>query len=134
MVPGKPLTKRQRARVARAVSDAEDWTGLQFCVYLGPTWDDPRAHAEALLAENGLDAAPAALLLVAPEARRFEIVTSQAAARRLSDHAIRLAALAMTASFSVGDIAGGITEAVRQLAQAAGEGPVAGAELPDVLG
>jgi uncharacterized membrane protein YgcG len=81
----------------------------------------------------GLAARPAVLLLVAPEARRLEIVTSPAAARRVPDHAARLAALAMTSSFGVGDIAGGITEGVRQLAQAAGAGEPDGAELPDLL-
>ncbi len=133
MVPGKPLNERQRRRIAKAVQSAERWTGLQFCVYLGPTEDDPLAHAHALMDELGLTAKPAVLLLVAPEARRLEIVTSPAAARRIHDYAARLAALAMSASFGVGDITGGITEGVRQLAQAAGPGAAAGAELPDVL-
>lgn len=133
MVPGKPLTARQRARIARAVDAAENWTGLQFCVYLGPVEDDPRASANALMDGLGLSGRPAALLLVAPESRRLEIVTSPAAAKRIPDHAARLAALAMAASFGVGDVAGGVTEGVRLLAQAAGPGEAAGAELPDLL-
>lgn len=133
MVPGKPLTERQRRRVARAVRAAEEWCGLQFCVYLGPTEDDPLAHAHALMHELGLAEAPAVLLLVAPEARRLEIVTSPAAARRISDHEARLAALSMSASFGVGDVAGGVAEGVRLLAQAAGPGARGGADLPDLL-
>jgi uncharacterized membrane protein YgcG len=133
VVPGKPLSERQRRRVARAVAAAERWTGLQFCVYLGPTEADPLAHAHALMADLGLTAKPAALLLVAPEARRLEIVTSPAAAERIPDHAARLAALAMSASFGVGDIAGGIAEGVRLLAQAAGAGDPSGTDLPDLL-
>lgn len=133
MVPGKPLTERQRARVARAVRAAEDWTGLEFCVYLGPADGDPRAQAEAMMDDLGLREAPAVLLLVVPEARRFEIVTSPAAAERISGHAAQLAALAMSASFGVGDIAGGITEGVRLIAAAAGRGARTGRDLPDVL-
>ena len=133
VVPGKPLTERQRRRIARAVRAAESWTGLQFCVYLGPTEEDPLAHANALMDELGLTAEPAVLILVAPEARRLEVVTSPAAARRIPDHAAKLAALAMSASFGVGDIAGGVAEGVRQLAQAAGAGARTGAALPDLL-
>lgn len=133
VVPGKPLRPRHRARIARAVHAAEAWTGLQFCVYLGPTEDDPRAHAYALLDGAGLADRPAVLLLVAPEVRRFEIVTTPTAAGRVPDHAARLAALAMTASFGVGDIAGGVAEGVRLLAEAAGPGAPHGGDLPDLL-
>ncbi|HVF05423.1 MAG TPA: DUF5130 family protein [Frankiaceae bacterium] len=133
MVPGKPLTKRQRARVARAVRHAEEWTGLEFCVYLGPVDGDPRAQAETMMDDLGLREDPAVLLVVVPEARRFEIVTSPAADERVPAHAAQLAALAMSASFGVGDIAGGIAEGVRLLADAAGRGARTGRDLPDVL-
>jgi uncharacterized membrane protein YgcG len=133
VVPGKPLSERQRRRVARAVRAAEEWTGLQFCVYLGPTEADPLAHAHALMEQLGLTSEPAVLLLVAPEARRLEIVTSPAAAERIPNRAAELAALAMSSSFGVGDVAGGITEGVRLLAQAARRGERSGSELPDLL-
>lgn len=131
--PGKPLTQRQRRRIARAVERAEHWTGLEYCVYLGPTEEDPRAHALRMLAELGLTEQPAVLLLVAPAARRLEIVMGRGAAMRIDDRAARLAALAMSASFAVGDVAGGITEGIRLLAQAAGPGVQVSAELPDLL-
>lgn len=133
MVPGKPLTARQRARVAASVRRAEEWTGLEFCVYLGPTETDPLTQARAMMDDLGLTSHPAVLLLVAPEQRRLEIVTSPAAAKRISDRDARLAALAMSASFGVGDVAGGIMEGVRLLAQVAGQGTRSGADLPDVL-
>jgi uncharacterized membrane protein YgcG len=133
VVPGKPLTERQRRRVARAVRAAEEWTGLQFCVYLGPTEADPLAHANALMDRLGLTGEPAVLLLVAPAERRLEIVTSPAAARRIPNRSAELAALAMASSFGVGDVAGGIAEGVRLLAQAARRGDPAGPELPDLL-
>jgi uncharacterized membrane protein len=127
------LTERQRRRIARAVDRAEEWTGLQFCVYLGPTEDDPVAQAHALMDDLGLAERPAVLILVAPEARQLEIVTSPAAAERIENREARLAALSMSASFGVGDVAGGVAEGVRLLAQAAGQGRATGAELPDLL-
>jgi len=133
VAPGKPLTERQRRRVARAVDRAEEWTGLQFCVYLGPTETDPREKAYALLNDLGLAERPAVLLLVAPEERRLEIVTTPAAAERIDDRSANLAAMSMSASFGVGDVAGGIAEGVRLLAQAAGRGEPVGVELPDLL-
>lgn len=133
MVPGKPLTERQRRRIAKAVDRAEAWTGLQLCVYLGPTETDPLAQAHALMDELGLAERPAVLILVAPRERRLEIVTSPAARERIDDHDARLAALAMSASFGVGDVTGGIVEAVRLLAQSAGPGGPEGTELPDLL-
>lgn len=133
MGPGKPLTERQKRRVARAVDRAEAWTGLEFCVYLGPTETDPLDKANALMTELGLAERPAVLLLVAPVERRLEIVTSPAAAERIHDRDARLASVSMSASFGVGDVAGGIAEGVRLLAQAAGPGVRAGRDLPDLL-
>lgn len=133
MVPGKPLTKRQRARVARAVEAAEAWSGLEICVHLGPVEGELAATARALLADLGLAGVPSVLLLAAPESRRLEIITSESGARRVPDHALRLAAVAMSASFGVGDVAGGITEAVRLIAQAAGRGERTGPDLPDLV-
>jgi uncharacterized membrane protein len=127
------LTERQRRRIARAVRTAERWTGLEFCVYLGPVEHDPLAHAQGLMNGLGLAERPAVLVLVAPEARRLEIVTSPAAAERIDDREARLAALAMEASFGVGDVAGGVAEAIRLLAQSAGPGTRTGADLPDLL-
>jgi uncharacterized membrane protein len=133
VVPGKPLTKRQRARIARAVEAAEAWTGLEICVHLGPA-EDPATAARALLADLGMAGVPSVLLLAAPESRRLEVVTSESGARRVPDHALRLAAVAMSASFGVGDVAGGITEAVRLISQAAGRGERTGPDLPDLVG
>ena len=45
------LTRRQHRQVVEAVEAAEKKTGLQFCVYLGPTEEDVRAHAETLFTE-----------------------------------------------------------------------------------
>ena len=134
VVTGKPLTARQRRRIARAVETAERCCGLQMCVYLGPTDDNPRAYAERLLAESGAVDRPAVLVLVTPQRRHFEIVTSPAARSRVSDDACAIAGVSMSASFAVGDVTGGIAEGVRLIAQYAGAGVESGEELPDVLG
>ncbi|HVE98162.1 MAG TPA: DUF5130 family protein [Mycobacteriales bacterium] len=132
---GKALTARQVRRVEQAVDRAERMCGLQFAVFVGGVEDDPGAYAEQLMADLGLSARPAVLVLVAPPQRRFEIRTAPHAQERLSDAACRMAAVSMTASFAVGDIVGGVCEGLRLLAQHAGPGePERGEdELPDVL-
>lgn len=130
------MSRRQLRRIASTVDRAEELTGLQFAVYLGPTSADSRAHAEAMLAELGHSDVPAVLLLVAPEQRRLEIVTSAAARTRIADRHCALAATSMTASFAVGDVVGGVCIGVQMLAQYAGA-PARDwrpePELPDVL-
>jgi uncharacterized membrane protein YgcG len=123
-------------RIARAVDVAEDETGLQLAVYVGPTSEDPRAQARAMLHELGHDLSPAVLILVAPERRHLEIVTSPAAQHRLTDRQAALVAASMAASFAVGDYVGGICTGVAMIAQYAGPPPddwQPEREMPDVL-
>ncbi|MEP7055177.1 MAG: DUF5130 family protein [Actinomycetota bacterium] len=131
-----PISGRQHRRLENAVSRAEEFTGLQFAVYLGPTRDDSREHAESMFASLGYHALPAVLLLVAPDQRRLEIVTSATARARITDRHAALAVTSMTSSFAVGDIVGGVCLGLDMLARYAGS-PRAGAaldsELPDVL-
>lgn len=138
MAPGdvRPLTRRQRRAVERAVHEAEETTGLQFCVYFGPADEDTRAQAEALFVDAGLDTRPAVLVLVEPVRRRVEVVTAADARARVPDTASELAVTTMTRHFSRGDLAGGIVAGVDVLAAAAGPAAAAvGAEeLPDVMG
>lgn len=132
-----PLTKRQHKRIAEAVDRAEELTGLQISVYLGPTREDSRAHAESMFSSLGFQGLPAVLILVAPDQHRLEIVTSPAAQERISDRHAALVATSMTSSFAVGDIVGGICLGVDMLARYAGPPPDDThhdeAELPDVL-
>jgi uncharacterized membrane protein YgcG len=129
------VTRRQRRRIEEAVDRAEETTGLQFCVYLGPTSNDSRAHAEQLFVEAGLHTRPAVLILVAPPQRRVEIVTAPAVRQWASDEACARVVDQMTARFAAGDLAGGIVTGVESLAAVVGpnRGP-GGEELPDVLG
>jgi uncharacterized membrane protein YgcG len=136
-VAGKArLSKKAHAQVAAAVDAAEETTGLQFCVYLGPTEDDARAHAERIFVDAGLHSRPAVLLLVAPPERRVEIVTAPEVRDRVSDQACQAAIEAMTVDFKAGDFAGGISTGIAHLAAVAGPGSAPDSddgELPDII-
>lgn len=131
-----PPTKAQRRHIAAAVDAAEEVTGLQLAVWLGPAEGDSRAAAEAMFVEAGLDQRPGVLLLVAPTARRVEIVTSPTIRDRVPDDAAAAAVRAMVARFKEGDLVGGIDAGLTTIVLAAGPGtPDDGQEeLPDVLG
>ena len=129
----RPLSARQERRVQQTIHEAEETTGLQICVYLGPTGEDARAHAEHLFVEAGLETRPAVLVLVAPEARRVEIVTGPEVRERVSDEAAQAAVDRMTEHFAAGDLMGGLVAGVHHVAEAAGPGRASGEELPDLL-
>jgi uncharacterized membrane protein YgcG len=57
------------------------------------------------------------LVLVDPAARIVEIVTGADARRDLDDAEVKLAALSMQTAFAAGDLVGGITGGVLQLAE-----------------
>lgn len=115
---------------------AEEITGLQFCVYLGPTGEDSRAHAEELFTRAGLQSRPAVLMLVAPPQRRVEVLTAPNVRSRLDDAACARAVADMTTRFAQGKLADGILAGLDDLVWAAGPGTAQPGteELPDVLG
>ena len=117
------------------MEDAERTTGLQFCVYLGPTSHDPRGHAEALFEKAGLHTLPAILLLVSPEARRVELVTSAEVRDRVSDETCANAIAEMTRFFAKSDIAGGIVAGTHMLQAAIGTASARSsiATFPDII-
>lgn len=132
----KGVSRRQRRRIERAVQEAERTTGLQFCVYLGHTGEDSRAHAETLFTEAGLHTRPAILVLVAPPQRRVEIVTAPAVRQWADDDACARVIDEMTTRFAAGDLTGGVVAGIDSLARIVGPARAApgGEELPDVLG
>lgn len=130
------LSRRDRHAIDFAVGDAELHTGLELCVYLGPAGEeDPRAHAERLFVQAGLQERPSVLLLVAPDRRRVEIVTAPAIRERLSDEACARAIEVMTPLFAQGRFVDGLIDGLRRLADEAGprSGPEP-PELPNILG
>jgi uncharacterized membrane protein YgcG len=129
----RPLTGVRQRQIERAVHRAEELTGLQLCVYVGPTGEDARAHAERLFAEAGLHTRPAILVLVAPQARRVEILTAPQVRDRVSDAAAQRAVDRMTAHLAGGDLVSGLEAGIAELAAAAGPGGATGENLPDLL-
>ena len=131
------LAKADRKRLAQLVDRAETATGLQVVLYVGPTEDDPGAHADQLLARAGAAGPPAVLLLVALDTRRLEVRTAPDARSRIPDEAASEAVAAMTSRLAEGDLVGGVESGLAVLVRAAGPaaaGAVPGPELPDVLG
>jgi uncharacterized membrane protein YgcG len=116
---GEAFTPRQSDHIRHAIATAAHETGLRFSVYVGPAEGDVREYAQRLHAALGTDADIGVLVLVEPQARRVEIVTGDAARRRLDDRAAALSSLSMATSFAGGDLFGGIVNGLRMLAQAA---------------
>jgi hypothetical protein len=120
---GDGLRPEQRERIEHARHAAEEATGMRFWVRIGPFSMDPRIEAERLLTNLIEDPHQAGvLILLGPEERRLEVMTTAAAKRRLPDSAVGLAVLTMTSSFGVGDLVGGLLNGLRQLSDSAGHG------------
>lgn len=117
------LSPDQRERIEHARRAAEQSTGMRFWVRIGPFSMEPRIEAEHVLTNLIEDPHQAGvLILLGPEERRLEVMTTAAAKRRLPDSAVGLAVLTMTSSFGVGDLVGGLLNGLRQLADSAGHG------------
>ena len=124
MAAGDGLTPRQQERIELAVESARKENGLDLSVLVGDLELEDlsqfRAAAERLHAALGERSPSAVLLVVAPGQRKVEVVTGPAVRRRVPDRVSALAVLSMTSAFRGGDLAGGIVDAVRQIADAAG--------------
>jgi hypothetical protein len=118
---GEPFERDQYERIERSRRAAELQSGMQFWLRVGEYDGDLRLEAERLLSnlvDSPRDAA--AIVLVAPGARRVEILTTAAGRRRITDQACGLIVLSMTSSFAVGDLVGGLVDGFRQLGESAG--------------
>ena len=114
---GGPFNARQLSRLDEALTLSSRETGLTFSVYVGAFKPPTRAHAEALFEKLSDEAV---LVAVSPGQRTLHIVTGPGSAKRLPNRSCALAALAMRASFSNGDLTGGIVTGLRMLADSAG--------------
>lgn len=121
--PGRrPFTTRQLARLDEALTLASRECGITFSVYVGQLDEPTRRYAERLHGRLE-DPSGSVLIAISPGQRVLEIVTGQRSAKRLPDRACALAALSMTASFSGGDLVGGIVSGLRMLSDQAGHLP-----------
>jgi uncharacterized membrane protein YgcG len=131
----KGLTKMERRRIGAMVDAAENVTGLQIAVWIGPADGDSRAAAEKVFVDAGLHERPGILILVAPSAQRVEVVTSTTAQVRVPDTAAAAAVEAMVAHFKAGKLLKGIDAGISRIVMAAGPGVAEEGqeELPDLL-
>ena len=124
MASGDGLDPRSQERIDSAVSRVREENGLDVSVLVGDlSLDDLsqfRAASERLHAALGERSTAAVLIVVAPGQRRVEVVTGPQVRRRVPDRVSALAVLSMTSAFRGGDLSGGIVDAVRQIADAAG--------------
>ena len=125
MATGKSgLSVSQQERIEHAVSLCRSENGLDVSVLVGDLnladGADFRSAAETLHAALGERAHSAVLVVVAPGQRKVEIVSGPLARRRVPDRVAALAVLSMTSAFSGGDLAGGVIDGLRQMADAAG--------------
>ncbi len=115
--PAGPFTPAQLSRLDEALTLSSRESGLTFSVYVGALKSPTRAHAEALFEKLSDESV---LVAVSPGQRNLHIVTGPESAKRLPNRACALAALAMRASFTNGDLTGGIVTGLRMLADSAG--------------
>lgn len=117
MPTGEVFSERQVLDVERAIAGAETDTGLHFSVYIGALGASTRDQALIVHGALGDEAARSVLVAVDPGLRQTEIVTGADAKRFLDDHAAALGALAMTTQLNAGDLAGGVVNGLRTLAE-----------------
>lgn len=108
--PTAPLV--ESGQIRRAIAIAQKRTDLNWSVFIGTLGADPRAQAEARHAELGPVAAKSVLIAVDPAGHHLEIVTGAHARKHLDDRSCGLAAAAMTSSFAVRDLDGGIAHGI----------------------
>ena len=107
----------ESGQIRRAITLAQNRTDLNWSVFIGTLGADPRAQAEARHAELGPVAAKSVLIAVDPAAHHLEIVTGEHARKHLDDRSCALAAAAMTSSFAVRDLDGGIAHGILALVE-----------------
>ncbi|MDQ2649230.1 MAG: DUF5130 domain-containing protein [Actinomycetota bacterium] len=129
-------SRRHRRRIDEAVRQAEQTTGLQFCVVLGvPADRDPHEQAEALFSTAIPEGRPAVLVLVAPKHHHVEVLTAPAARQRVSDAAAEVAVGIMVDAFAQGDLTLGLIAGIEHLAASAGPGtaPTGQADIANIV-
>lgn len=116
MAAGDAFTPAQRHEIDQAIRDAETLSRIEFSVFVGRSEGEPRRFAERL---HSALVTPdrSVLVLVDPAAQVLEIVTGREAHLVLDDAEVKLAALTMQTAFATGDLVGGITRGVQQLAE-----------------
>jgi Domain of unknown function (DUF5130) len=114
------FTARQLARIDEAITLSSRESGLTFSVYVGSLDEPTRDTATRLFDQLATTASAPVLVAVSPAQRVLQIVTGVDSSARVPNKSCALAALSMRASFSAGDLAGGIVTGLRMMSDAAG--------------
>lgn len=117
MPAGEAFSTRQVQGIDRAIRQAEEVSGLHYSVFVGQVDGDLRDQGRRLLGALGERASDSVVVVIDPTARQLEILTGRTASYHLDDRATALAAMSMTTSFTAGDLAGGIVDGLRALAE-----------------
>lgn len=123
MAAGELFTAGQRNEIDRAIRQAETLCRFEFSVFVGRAESETRPFAERLHATLP-DPGRSVLILVDPAVRLLEVVTGAQAYAQLDDTQVELAVLSMKSAFAAGDLVGGITRGLQQLAEHAQRPPV----------
>lgn len=115
-----PFSPSQLARLDEDLMKASRASGLDISVYLGPLGSDSRAEAERMVRSLGARGDNAVLVAVSPGERVVELVTGATATHRLSQRKAKIVVMTMVATFKDGDLAGGLINGVRMIADEAG--------------
>lgn len=109
------LTSGQRQDVERIVQLARDICGYEFGVFVGEL---PAGRESAQAMHAGMhDPRAAVLVAVDAQASTMDIVTGSRVHRSLDDRTCEFALLTLHSSLQVGDLVGGIRDAVMLLAE-----------------
>lgn len=115
-----PFTFAEMDRLSEALTYSSQETGINFSVLIGDLGADRRGAVAAKHRSFGYEARNTCLIAVSPNEHAIEIGVGEQAAKRLSDRSCELAVASMASSFSGGDLTGGLVNALRMLADAAG--------------
>lgn len=115
-----PFSPGQLARLDEALTLASRTSGLDISVYLGPLGSDSRAEAERMVHALGAQGDNAVLVAVSPGERVVELVTGETATHRITQRKAKIVVMTMVATFKDGDLAGGLLNGLRMIADEAG--------------
>lgn len=116
MAGGESFSAAERHEIDKAIRDAETLCRYEFSVFVGRADGESRPFAERLHSAL-VNPSRSILVMVDPSAKLLEIVTGSEVRRDLDDAEVRLATLTMQSAFAAGDLVGGITRGVFQLAE-----------------
>ena len=116
MAGGESFSAAERHEIDKAIRDAETLCRYEFSVFVGRADGESRPFSQSLHSALA-NPSRSILVMVPPSAKLLEFVTGAEVRRDLDDAEVRLATLTMQSAFAAGDLVGGITRGLFQLAE-----------------